>query len=608
VVIGNGPSGIALSYLLSGNWPYYKGFSQDEFLHTRLSLEPDLSLVEQDLEFLSDGLEGRSNNPVSLLLDALQKPEADLGLELPSLLEWRQVEDGKVDHVVLGRGRPGGIWQTLDPSLLTVSLGGWMDLPGLPMDQWRNITATKEPPTELKTRRTSAGTLARYYPDYVRLMGLEEHFVENTVVTSVRQLHADVEENVKMEPIPEQEAPGSDEIFSFESEEVASDDLSSQCSSMTTGHHRRSLSSISVDSSLAPQSLPPPSLPSPCDRLRPPVQPYSCSLQCDYDDCDVLCNWNPIMNPSLFGSYKSSVPCGTSLDAYSASLQELGSKGHSWHRPTLAPPSPPHPLFEVAGYKITDQGQKPFKYLARNVVLATGQADTPNRLEVAGEELPFVLHSVPELEAVVASGKINSTSDPVLVVGAGLSAADAIISAQGHKLPVAHSFRKRASDPQLIFAKLPGNLYPEYHAVHAMMAGRSKVNDNNNNNNTAKMYTALAESEVMEILEDQRVVLRGSEGVQHTIQVSYVVVLIGACPNLSFLSAEGRCQLGRVPDMPIDRNNPIDISVFTHQSNNVPGLFALGPLTGDNFVRFIQGGALAIASHVHQTRRVTSSD
>merc|ERR1712012_713683 len=246
------------------------------------------------------------------------------------------------------------------------------DLPGLPMDQWRNITSTKEPPPELKTRRTSAGTLARYYPDYVRLMGLEEHFVENTVVTSVRQLHADVEEKVKMEPIPEQEAPVSDEIFSFESEEVASDDLSSQCSSMT-GHHRRSLSSISVDSSLAPQSLPPPSLPSPCDRLRPPFQPYSCSLQCDYDDCDVLCNWNPIMNPSLFGSYKSSVPCGTSLDAYSASLQELGSKGHSWHRPTLAPLSPPHPLFEVAGYKITDQGQKPFKYLARNVVLATGR-------------------------------------------------------------------------------------------------------------------------------------------------------------------------------------------------------------------------------------------
>ena len=151
--------------------------------------------------------------------------------------------------------------QTLDQSLLTVSLGGWMELPSLPMDEWRRLTATKEPLPELKTRRTSAGTLARYYPDYVRLMGLSQNFVENTVVTSVRQLHGEAED-AKMEVIPEQEVP-SDEIFCFETEgEATSDDLSSQCSSMT-GQHRRSLSSISVDSSLPPHSLPPPSLPSP---------------------------------------------------------------------------------------------------------------------------------------------------------------------------------------------------------------------------------------------------------------------------------------------------------------------------------------------------------
>ena len=46
------------------------------------------------------GLEGRSNYPVALLLDALQKPEADLGLKLPSLLEWRHHEDRAVDHLV----------------------------------------------------------------------------------------------------------------------------------------------------------------------------------------------------------------------------------------------------------------------------------------------------------------------------------------------------------------------------------------------------------------------------------------------------------------------------------------------------------------------------
>jgi len=40
--------------MLSGNWPYYTGESEDELLHTRLQQEPDLSLVEQDLAFLSD--------------------------------------------------------------------------------------------------------------------------------------------------------------------------------------------------------------------------------------------------------------------------------------------------------------------------------------------------------------------------------------------------------------------------------------------------------------------------------------------------------------------------------------------------------------------------
>ena len=43
-----------LSYMLSGHWPHYTGCSQDELLHARLMLEPELSLVEQDLQFLSE--------------------------------------------------------------------------------------------------------------------------------------------------------------------------------------------------------------------------------------------------------------------------------------------------------------------------------------------------------------------------------------------------------------------------------------------------------------------------------------------------------------------------------------------------------------------------
>ena len=54
VLAGNGPSGIMLSYMLSGHWPHYTGHSQDELLHARLMAKPDLSLVEQDLQFLSE--------------------------------------------------------------------------------------------------------------------------------------------------------------------------------------------------------------------------------------------------------------------------------------------------------------------------------------------------------------------------------------------------------------------------------------------------------------------------------------------------------------------------------------------------------------------------
>ena len=52
--IGNGPSAIALSYMLAGNTPIYSGESNDEFLHLRLSEMPGYPIVLQDLKELSE--------------------------------------------------------------------------------------------------------------------------------------------------------------------------------------------------------------------------------------------------------------------------------------------------------------------------------------------------------------------------------------------------------------------------------------------------------------------------------------------------------------------------------------------------------------------------
>lgn len=103
---------------------------------------------------------------MALLLDHLQKPDADLGLRLPSQLEWRHRPDKALDHVVLGRGGPGGVWQSLAGSeagggdMLTVSLGGWMELPDLSMEEWQQGNTGGQ--AEL-TGRASVATVSQYY-------------------------------------------------------------------------------------------------------------------------------------------------------------------------------------------------------------------------------------------------------------------------------------------------------------------------------------------------------------------------------------------------------------------------------------------------------------
>lgn len=73
-----------------------------------------LYICPQDLSELSEGLEGRSSNPVALLFDALTHPDADLGAEMPSCLTWQKEEAHFTPHIVLGKSLPGGAWQVGD--------------------------------------------------------------------------------------------------------------------------------------------------------------------------------------------------------------------------------------------------------------------------------------------------------------------------------------------------------------------------------------------------------------------------------------------------------------------------------------------------------------
>jgi thioredoxin reductase len=257
--------------------------------------------------------------------------------------------------------------------------------------------------------------------------------------------------------------------------------------------------------------------------------------------------------------------------------------------------------WKVSGWQ---EGKGHFEYITKKVVLATGNSDTPNRLNIDGEDLPFVFHSISDMERILNDAKNRVLDESVVIVGSGLTAADAILTCKQYGIPVKHVFRRHPEDPALIFNQLPENLYPEYHMVHDTMKGSL--------NTPSFDYKTFPMHSVSDIRKNKEVVLTNLLGAdadaetpsRTTIRASYVLVLIGKKPDLSFiLNKKVRDQLPVFPDEPFNpRTNPFRIEPYSHRCSSLTGLYAMGPLVGDNFVRFVQGAALAICHDIWNER------
>ncbi|XP_067905921.1 oxidative stress-induced growth inhibitor 1-like isoform X2 [Heterodontus francisci] len=259
-------------------------------------------------------------------------------------------------------------------------------------------------------------------------------------------------------------------------------------------------------------------------------------------------------------------------------------------------------LFEVNGYSKTKDGShKAFCIYAEKVVLATGTYDSPSWLGINGEDLPFVHHTTSELENTLKEQEMGVNFDPILIVGGGLTAADAVISAHHSNVPVIHVFRRDVNDPGLIFNQLPKVMYPEYHKVHQMMTQQSCTTTG-----PYKGYLSLPKHRVLCFTPDRKCILQDkASGERKTFNISMALILIGSNPNLTFLPNQGR-SLAVNTEFPVNsKRNPVDVDSFTYECVQERGLYALGPLVGDNFVRFLQGGALAVTSTLLKDRHGT---
>ncbi|CAH0550816.1 unnamed protein product [Brassicogethes aeneus] len=578
VVIGNGPSGIAISYMLSGNVPFLTSdFHPDEMLSARLRSVLGECLIDQDLENLAMGLEGRSTNYISLLMDALLRPCADMGLEMKPLIEFRK-QGIKIDHIVLGKGPPGGTWHKMDPHILTLSLGSWMALPGLPF----NCRDSGE-------KRAYASNVANYYERYVQHHKLTKYFKNDVVVTNVAPLGGNIERCVSEKSIRNNKKEMVVCLDSDIQEVKSTCFISNALNCLLAKANRKKNRCFKRPHDVIREQSPSRKSRDIENEIRPAVD--SSSRQDKTRSISFCCDSNKFCDTNASRSF---------TDSYSLCYNTLQSSySMDFTKPRV-------PYCQNSNYisrvddcwivnTVENETGKTTTYSCKYLVLANGSSDLPNKLEISqGDKEPdwlisdmMTLESQLDEETKTNRGEVQ----PVLIVGAGLSAADAVIATRGRNIPVIHVFRNKSSD---LNKQLPENLYPEYHKVRQMMQ---------DGGSTYPLYTAYPEYSLTGVDEESRtVILTNKNGDTEKIQVSFAAILIGSRPDLSFLPEHRYVGINK--KAPVDcKTNTIDINKSTHKVNGYKNLYAIGPLAGDNFVRFIPGGALAVVADLYKENR-----
>lgn len=192
-------------------------------------------------------------------------------------------------------------------------------------------------------------------------------------------------------------------------------------------------------------------------------------------------------------------------------------------------------------------------YSAKNVIVATGYYDNPNRLEIKGEELPKVFHYFKEAHPFFRKN--------IVVIGGKNSAVDAALELERAGAFVTVVYRGSEYSPSVKPWILPGF-------------------DSLVKNDELSMYF---ESNVVKITETSVAIEKNGE--KFEIPNDYVFAMIGYHPDHSFLKKMGI-------EIEMETGRPLfdDETMET----NIKGLYIAGVIAGGNNVNdiFIENGRL----------------
>lgn len=562
-------------------------------------------VVLQDLESLSEGLEGRSNNPVALLFDTLLRPNTDLDNTHPSSLRWEYDPTKAVPHVVVGRGNPGGCWQFMDPKIKTLSLDRWLELPLYSFQEWKSDQEKMAFSGHVRNShvtsaddygRVLCGEIAQYYSDYVIKMGLGGNFVGNAEITQINSL------GKKCALLGSPPFLTSHPPFSPSAPPSPSSTASGVCLrngiSVPIALERNCTLLDSPQSPISHSSSPPPSLLSSASSV---YSIYESTVPVTLEK-----------NCTLLDSPISHSPCSSyPLSSCSSSLPSPVSPTGMCLRNETTIPMALEKLTELCSQMseredcgiVCNQGralkhkwylegsqslEKEVCIFSHKLVLACGVYGNPRRLDVPGEEVvEFLTYTLPEFSKICSRAAATGT---VLVVGAGLSAADAVLLALKTGTEVVHVFERDPNDQKLIFSRMSKEVYPGYHHVHRLMQER-EANLN---------YVCRARSQIAH-LQDSGVTITSADGKhERWDDVKLGGVFLGSNADLSFLPEKLVTKLGGTSGGgDVDaKHNPVAVEPVSFVTEASSSLYAIGSLVGDNFVRFGVGSALGAAQHI----------
>jgi thioredoxin reductase len=250
-----------------------------------------------------------------------------------------------------------------------------------------------------------------------------------------------------------------------------------------------------------------------------------------------------------------------------------------------------------------------FRYKCKYLVLAIGTTDIHNELGVPGEHLSFILRSIRELEEKIKKNLTKVRKHPLLVVGCGLSSADCILIAQKYRIKIIQVMRSSVYDTNnMVYPKLPKSDYPEYHWVYEKMLQSKKeqnmqTNDSIDSTYTNDNYVLYDEHTVRSFTSSRTCVLRSLvTDADKEFKISYACVLIGHSANLAFLQPSIRNNITAQPNQYITKDNPLNVDPYTLETIECKNLFGMGPIVGDNFVRYGTAGALSISNAIVKTK------